>query len=214
MTMSSIETPKHFRARAGVNPKRLLDLTLSVVALAAVGPLIALIAAAIALTSRGPVFFVQKRVGIGGATFDMIKFRSMFRDAEARRAQLVAQSEREGLCFKIKRDPRITPVGRFLRRWSLDELPQLFNVIKGDMSLVGPRPALIEEVAAYPERAHQRHRVLPGITGLWQVSGRAEVGFDDMIELDLAYVRNCTLRMDIGILFRTFRAVWDGRGAY
>jgi lipopolysaccharide/colanic/teichoic acid biosynthesis glycosyltransferase len=138
----------------------------------------------------------------------------MYADAEARRAALAAQSDRDGLCLKIRHDPRITPVGRMLRRWSLDELPQIFNVIKGDMSLVGPRPALIEEVAEYPERAHLRHRVLPGITGLWQVSGRAEIGFDEMIDLDLAYVRNCTLRTDIVILFRTFRAVWDGRGAY
>ncbi|MEX0303301.1 MAG: sugar transferase [Leisingera sp.] len=214
MTMSSIETPKQARAWIGVSPKRLLDLTLSLAALAVAWPLIVLTAAAVALSSRGPVFFVQRRVGLDGNPFNMIKFRSMLQDAEEHREQLAELSDREGLCLKIKHDPRITRVGRFLRRWSLDELPQLFNVIKGDMSLVGPRPALIEEVAEYPERAHLRHRVLPGITGLWQVSGRAEVGFEEMIDLDLAYVRNCTLRTDITILFRTFRAVWDGRGAY
>lgn len=214
MTLSSIETPKQTRAWIGVNSKRLLDLTLTLAVLAATWPLFALTAAAIAISSRGPVFFVQKRVGLDGRPFNMIKFRSMFQDAEARREQLADLSDREGLCLKIKHDPRITRVGRFLRRWSLDELPQLFNVIKGDMSLVGPRPALIEEVAEYPDRAHLRHCVLPGITGLWQVSGRAEVGFEEMIDLDLAYVRNCNLWTDITILFRTFRAVWDGRGAY
>lgn len=144
----------------------------------------------------------------------MIKFRSMYRDAEARRGAMLALSDREGICLKLKNDPRVTPVGRVLRRWSLDELPQLFNVLLGDMSLVGPRPALPEEVAAYPDRAHARHRVLPGITGFWQVSGRADLSFDQMIDLDLAYVRQVSVMTDLAVMLRTFRAVVKGQGAY
>ena len=167
-----------------------------------------------AFTSPGPVFFVQTRVGLNGRTFNMLKFRSMYRDAEARRAEVAATSDRDGLCLKIKCDPRITPVGRIIRRWSLDELPQLFNVIRGDMSLVGPRPALVEEVAAYPDHAHARHAVPPGITGLWQVSGRADICFDEMIELDLDYVSRSSTKTDVNILLRTFRVVASGEGAY
>ena len=152
--------------RSGWAPKRLLDIVLTLNILLLTWPFLLLIAAAVALGSPGPVFFVQKRVGLGGTTFGMIKFRSMYRDAEARRAALESLSDRDGICLKIRHDPRVTPVGRVLRRWSLDELPQLFNVLRGEMSLVGPRPALIEEVAVYPERAHLRHRVKPGITGL------------------------------------------------
>jgi lipopolysaccharide/colanic/teichoic acid biosynthesis glycosyltransferase len=138
----------------------------------------------------------------------------MYDDAERRRADIAALSDREGICLKLRNDPRITPVGRLLRRWSLDELPQIVNVLVGDMSLVGPRPALPEEVALYPSEAHQRHAVPPGITGLWQVSGRADIGFSDMIDLDLDYARRASLLLDLAILFRTFRAVVDGRGAY
>lgn len=214
MVMTYTDTPKHARSWLQVNAKRLFDLSLSLMILAAIWPLIFLCAAAVALTSRGPVFFVQTRVGLDGKPFKMLKFRSMSQDAEKLRDQFADQSDREGVCLKIKNDPRITRVGRYLRRWSLDELPQIFNVLKGDMSLVGPRPGLVEEVAEYPERAHLRHLVLPGITGLWQVSGRAEIGFDEMIDLDLDYVRNGSLRMDLSILLRTFRAVWEGKGAY
>lgn len=138
----------------------------------------------------------------------------MYRDAETRRAALLADSDRNGICFKSKNDPRITPVGRWLRRLSLDELPQIFNVLKGDMSLVGPRPALPPEVAAYPVRAMQRLSVLPGIIGLWQVSGRAEIGFDQMVELDIDYARNGGLVTDLSILRRIFGAVFSGSGAY
>ncbi len=194
--------------------KRLLDLTLTLPGLLALAPLFLAIALAVRLTSPGPVFFVQTRIGHGGRPFGMVKFRSMYRDAEARRAALLAQSDREGLCFKARNDPRITPVGRFLRRLSLDELPQLFNVLAGQMSLVGPRPALPEEVAAYPARALGRLAVLPGITGPWQVSGRAEIGFDAMVEMDLAYARRPSLRADLTCLLRTFSAVVSGRGAY
>jgi len=182
--------------------------------LIAVWPVIVMVALAVRLSGPGPVFFVQTRVGRGGRPFGMIKFRSMHADAEARRAALLAQSDRAGLCFKSRTDPRITPVGRILRRLSLDELPQIFNVLRGDMSLVGPRPALPEEVRAYPEPALERLCVLPGITGLWQISGRAEVGFDQMVEMDLTYARNGRLSFDLSILLQTVQAVVSGRGAY
>ncbi len=194
--------------------KRPFDLVLSLILLAPLVPIFAMVAALVKLTSPGPVFFVQTRIGRDGAPFAILKFRSMYLDAEARRAALLAQSDRDGLCFKARNDPRITPVGRWLRRLSLDELPQILNVVQGTMSLVGPRPALPSEVAAYPARALQRLAVLPGITGLWQVSGRAEIGFDGMIDLDIAYVRSASLRTDLAILLRTFNAVLSGRGAY
>jgi lipopolysaccharide/colanic/teichoic acid biosynthesis glycosyltransferase len=210
--------PMPLRAPARPGPatdwKRPLDLGVVILGLIAIWPLFLLIALAIRLSSAGPVFFVQTRIGRDGRPFGMIKFRSMYRDAEARRAALVAQSDRDGLCFKSRNDPRITPVGRILRRLSLDELPQVINVLRGDMSLVGPRPALPEEVAAYPARALGRLAVPPGITGLWQVSGRADVGFDEMIDLDLAYVRDASLATDLAILMRTTGAVVTGRGAY
>jgi lipopolysaccharide/colanic/teichoic acid biosynthesis glycosyltransferase len=177
-------------------------------------PLFAIIALAVRLSGPGPVFFVQTRIGRNGQPFGMIKFRSMHADAEARRAALLAQSDREGICFKVRNDPRVTRVGRVLRRLSLDELPQVFNVLRGEMSLVGPRPALPEEVRAYPARAMERLSVLPGITGVWQVSGRAEIGFDEMVQMDIAYARDGRLSRDIGILFRTFRAVVSAHGAY
>lgn len=194
--------------------KRPFDLTLSLLLLACLVPVFALVAALVKLTSPGPVFFVQTRIGRNGAPFAIYKFRSMYLDAEARRAALLARSDRDGICFKARNDPRVTPVGRWLRRLSLDELPQILNVVQGTMSLVGPRPALPSEVQAYPARALQRLAVLPGITGLWQVSGRAEIGFDGMIDLDIAYVRTAGLRTDIAILLRTFNAVLSGRGAY
>ena len=169
--------------------KRALDTSLVVMGAAVVLPVFAGIALAVKLTSKGPVFFVQQRVGRDGKTFGMIKFRSMFIDAEARRAALSDQSDRAGVCFKLKNDPRVTPLGRILRRLSLDELPQLINILRGDMSLVGPRPALPEEVAVYPSYARERLDVLPGLTGSWQVSGRADLSFSQMIDLDIAYAR-------------------------
>ena len=213
--MSDISFP-HAAAPARAHPqwKRPLDVTLTLTGLLLIWPLLLATALAVRLSSPGPVFFVQTRIGLNGERFGMIKFRSMYVDAEARRAALLAQSDRDGICFKSRHDPRITPVGRVLRRFSLDELPQVFNVLKGEMSLVGPRPALPEEVRAYPPRALGRLRVLPGITGLWQVSGRADIGFDDMITLDLAYAADDRLRTDLGILLRTVFAVIGGKGAY
>lgn len=194
--------------------KRPLDITLVMAGLLVIWPLLLAIAIAVRLSGPGRVFFVQTRVGRGGVPFGMIKFRSMHADAEARRAALLADSDRKGICFKSRKDPRITPVGRVLRRLSLDELPQIFNVLRGDMSLVGPRPALIEEVRAYPAPAMERLTVLPGITGVWQVSGRAEVGFDDMVHMDVSYSRDGRLWNDLMILTRTVGAVVTGRGAY
>ncbi len=197
-----------------VSACRLLDLTLAVAALFLLALPMAAIAALVRLDSRGPAFFRQTRIGQNGVPFTIYKFRSMTQDAEARRTDLLAHSDREGVCFKAKNDPRITRVGKVLRRCSLDELPQIFNVLKGDMSLVGPRPALPEEVAAYPEQALERLQVRPGITGLWQVSGRAGIGFDRMIELDTAYVRARSPLLNLFLIALTARAVVSGRGAY
>jgi lipopolysaccharide/colanic/teichoic acid biosynthesis glycosyltransferase len=194
--------------------KRALDLALVLLALPALLPIFAALALAIRLTSAGPAFFVQTRIGRGGGPFGMIKFRSMVVDAEALRAKVATKSDRAGLCFKAKDDPRITRLGRILRRSSLDELPQLINVLKGEMSLVGPRPSLPEEVAAYPAAALERLAVLPGITGPWQIAGRADLGFDEMVALDVDYARHANVRGDLVILAKTIGAVTSGRGAY
>ena len=206
--------PRAGSTAGGLRAKRAFDVTVTLLALLALWPVLALIALAVRINSRGPAFFVQTRIGQDGARFGMVKFRSMYADAEALRAALLATSDRDGLCFKMKDDPRVTPLGRFLRRSSLDELPQLFNVLWGDMSLVGPRPALPQEVAAYPEHAMGRLAVLPGITGVWQVSGRAEVSFDDMVAMDIAYANRPTVAGDLAILARTVGVVLTGRGAY
>ena len=202
------------RIAAGLRGKRVLDLALVLLAAPVLLPVFVAIALAIRLTSKGPAFFVQTRIGKDGVPFGMVKFRSMVVDAEARRDEVLGQSDREGLCFKAKDDPRITKLGRILRRTSLDELPQLINVLKGEMSLVGPRPALPQEVAAYPAPALERLSVLPGITGPWQVAGRADLGFAEMVALDVDYARHASLRGDLVILAKTFRAVTSGRGAY
>ncbi|MFC3613030.1 WecB/TagA/CpsF family glycosyltransferase [Lutimaribacter marinistellae] len=193
---------------------RLLDLVVAGGALALLGLPMLIVAALVRLDSKGPALFKQTRVGKDGKPFGVYKFRSMHIDAEARREALLAQSDREGICFKSKNDPRVTRVGAVLRRLSLDELPQIFNVLKGEMSIVGPRPALPQEVAQYPQRALGRLAVKPGITGLWQVSGRANIGFDKMVDLDLAYVRARSPLLDLLLIGLTFRAVLSGRGAY
>jgi exopolysaccharide biosynthesis WecB/TagA/CpsF family protein len=194
--------------------KRSMDVTLAGAALLALSPLLLLAAIAVKLNSRGPVFFRQTRIGRDGRPFHMLKFRSMYIDAEARRAALLAGSDRDGIFFKSRRDPRVTRVGRFLRRYSIDELPQIINIVKGEMSVVGPRPSLPQEVAAFPERAHGRLSVRPGLTGLWQVSGRAEIGAEKMFDMDLAYVASRTWLLDMALILMTFRAVLAGRGAY
>lgn len=198
----------------GALGKRVLDLTVAGAAMVLLAPLFALVALALRAESRGPALFRQTRIGKDGTPFTMFKFRSMYLDAEARRADLLSQSDREGICFKSRNDPRVTRVGRILRRFSIDELPQILNVLRGEMSIVGPRPALPEEVAAYPARALGRLAVNPGLTGIWQVSGRAEIGFDRMIDMDLAYARSSSVLLDMLLIAMTFRAVLSGRGAY
>lgn len=194
--------------------KRSLDIVGAACGLIALAPIFFFLILSIRLESRGSAFFIQTRIGKCGAPFRMIKFRSMHIDAETRLSEIRAESDREGVCFKSKTDPRVTRIGRVIRRASVDELPQLFNVLKGDMSLVGPRPALPSEVAAFSSKAHARHAVRPGITGLWQVSGRAEISFDKMIDLDVAYVRARSFALDVVLLFATIRAVVGGRGAH
>ena len=162
----------------------------------------------------GPVFFRQTRVGRGGREFTVLKFRSMVVDAETRLPALRDANEGSGLLFKMRHDPRVTPVGRVLRRYSLDELPQLFNVLGGSMSLVGPRPPLPAEVVGYQRDARRRLLVKPGITGLWQVSGRSDLSWEQTVRLDLRYVENWTLALDAQILLKTLRAVLRADGAY
>ncbi len=200
---------------------RILDVTVAATALVVLSPILVLTALAIKLESlaregegKGSALFTQTRIGKNGRPFTIFKFRSMVTDAEALRSNLLAQSDREGICFKSKTDPRITRVGRFIRRTSIDELPQILNVLQGNMSIVGPRPALPSEVDAYPEHALGRLAVKPGITGVWQVMGRANVGFDEMIEMDLAYAKKRTVFLDLILIALTFRAVVGGRGAH
>lgn len=194
--------------------KRLMDITLSLGGLLVLGPLLLILMLAIRIESKGSPIFKQVRIGADGKRFTLYKLRSMAKDSETRRAALLAKSDRDGVCFKAKNDPRITRVGRFIRRYSLDELPQIVNVLKGDMSVVGPRPALPQEVAAYPQKALNRLRVKPGLTGVWQVSGRADIGFDQMVDMDIAYTNSRTLLLDMILILATFRAVLTGRGAY
>lgn len=194
--------------------KRTTDVLLSGTALIVLSPLFLTIGAIVRSTSPGPAFFRQERIGLHGRPFRMVKFRTMVQDAEDQLPTLLDASEGNGVLFKMKSDPRITPVGRTLRRWSLDELPQLWNVLKGDMSLVGPRPPLAHEVAAYEKWVHRRLLVTPGITGLWQVSGRSDLSWDDSVRLDLYYVENWSLTTDLSILWRTVRAVTGKNGAY
>jgi exopolysaccharide biosynthesis polyprenyl glycosylphosphotransferase len=194
--------------------KRAVDLALALIAFAAGAVVLAAIAVAIKLDSPGPVLYRQRRVGKDGIEFDMLKFRSMRLDADRMLEQLSALNEATGPLFKIRRDPRVTRVGKILRRYSLDELPQLLNVLRGEMSLVGPRPPLPGEVLKYEEWQTARLRARPGMTGLWQVSGRSEVPFNDMVRLDIHYVRNWSLGLDLEIILRTIPAVVANRGAY
>jgi exopolysaccharide biosynthesis polyprenyl glycosylphosphotransferase len=194
--------------------KRLYDLALGGAVLVVALVPIAVIAALIKVTSRGPAFFVQRRVGEDGRVFPIVKFRTMVVDAEQQLIDLTDSNESDGLLFKMKNDPRVTKVGAVLRRLSLDELPQLFNVIRGDMSLVGPRPPLPSEVEQYDGVVVRRLRVKPGMTGLWQVSGRSDLTWEESVLLDLRYVDNWSPALDMMILWKTVRAVLAPRGAY
>lgn len=195
-------------------PKRFMDLCGALFGVLLTWPLWLAVAIAIKLESPGPVFHIQDRVGLDGERFRFVKFRSMYVDAERRRQQLEHLNEADGVVFKIRRDPRITRVGRLLRKLSLDELPQLLNVINGDMSLVGPRPPLPKEVERYRPEDMVRLTVKPGITCIWQVSGRSDLGFDKWMEYDRQYVTTMSLQTDVSILLRTLPAVISTRGAY
>ncbi|MEJ5914115.1 sugar transferase [Pseudokineococcus sp. 1T1Z-3] len=194
--------------------KGVIDRVGAILAVVALAPVLVGVAVAVRRSSPGPVLFRQQRVGADGRPFDMLKFRSMVEDADARLAGLVAQDEGNGVLFKMKGDPRVTPVGRVLRRYSLDELPQLFNVLRGEMSLVGPRPPLASEVERYGEDMHRRFLVKPGITGLWQVSGRSQLSAEESERLDVRYVESWSPATDAMILWKTVGSVLWGRGAY
>ena len=194
--------------------KRTVDVVGAAFGLLLLSPLFLVVALAVKLTSRGPALFVQDRCGLGGRVFRFYKFRTMVEDAEERKAELAHLNEMKGPVFKIRRDPRITRLGAILRKTSIDELPQLWNVLLGDMSLVGPRPPTVEEVELYDKRQAQRLSVIPGITGLWQVSGRnALPDFDNWLELDLKYAKAQSFWLDMRILLKTVVVVLLARGA-
>jgi lipopolysaccharide/colanic/teichoic acid biosynthesis glycosyltransferase len=195
--------------------KRVLDVVGSTVGLVGLSPVLLLLALASKLTSRGPILFAQERCGLGGRKFQFYKLRTMVQDAEARKAALECLNEMKGPIFKIRCDPCITALGRVLRKLSLDELPQLWNVLRGDMSLVGPRPPTPNEVERYTARHVQRLSVMPGITGLWQVSGRSEiVDFEHWVDLDLRYAQTWSMWLDLRILLKTVVVVATVRGAH
>ena len=193
--------------------KRVLDVLVAGAALVVAFPLLVSIGVAVKLTSPGPVFYPWRVVGLGGVPFLSYKFRSMYENADQRKAQLLARNEMSGPVFKISNDPRVTSLGRFLRKHSLDELPQLWSVVKGDMSLVGPRPPLVTEYEQFTDFQKLKLAVKPGITCLWQVNGRNDVkDFDEWVKLDLEYIRSWSLWLDIKILLKTFTAVLAGTG--
>ena len=194
--------------------KRMFDIALAGLTLLILAPLMLLIALAIKATSRGPVFFRSARPGIGGEPFHCLKFRTMVADAASLQEDLEAHNELAGVLFKIRDDPRVTPVGRVLRRWSLDELPQLLNVVRGQMSFVGPRPLPERDFARLEDWHRKRYLVLPGITGLWQVSGRSELDFDELVKLDFLYLERWSVFLDFAILLKTIPAVVRRRGAW
>jgi lipopolysaccharide/colanic/teichoic acid biosynthesis glycosyltransferase len=200
----------------GPTVRRSLDIAASALGLLTVLPVFLIVAAAIKVTSKGPVFFAQERVGHRGRRFRMWKFRTMVQGADALKDQLQKQHVQasDGVRFKMVRDPRITKVGAVLRKLSIDELPQLFNVLIGDMTLVGPRPPVYREVALYDSRALRRLEVKPGLTCLWQVRGRSDLSFSQQVELDIEYIDRISPREEIQILFETVPAVLTGRGAY
>jgi lipopolysaccharide/colanic/teichoic acid biosynthesis glycosyltransferase len=195
--------------------KRILDLSVSTLALFLLLPVFLLTALSIVIENPGPVFFIQIRVGRDGRHFRFYKFRSMIVNADKIKAELAAQNEsKDGVIFKMKKDPRITRTGRIIRKFSIDELPQLINVLKGDMSLVGPRPPVPGEVAQYTLEQRKRLHAIPGITGLWQVSGRSDIPFSDQVRLDLQYIQSAGVINDLFLLLKTIPAVLSGRGAY
>lgn len=198
----------------GRQMKRAMDLVLVALLLIPASVVMAIVAVAIKLDSRGPVIYASERIGRDSRPFTMFKFRSMVVGAEAGKDDILHLNEVEGPVFKLRDDPRVTRVGRYIRRLSLDELPQLFNVLIGDMSLVGPRPPLASEVADYQPWQMQRLTVIGGLTGLWQISGRSDLDFDDLCRLDIEYIETWSLLLDVQILLKTIPAAVSARGAY
>ncbi len=194
--------------------KGLFDRCVAAVALILLAPVLATLAAVIRLCDRGPALFTQTRVGKNGHVFRIYKFRTMVADAEQRRAELLPSNDSDGVLFKLRADPRVTALGVYLRRWSIDELPQLLNVLLGHMSLVGPRPALPDEAERYAEHVRRRLVVKPGLTGLWQINGRSDLSWDESVRLDLRYVENWSFALDLQILWKTLSAIVGGSGAY
>src|SRR5207248_4625729 len=194
--------------------KGLFDRCAAAAALVMLAPVMSALAVAVWMHDRGPALFTQVRVGKDGRSFRMYKFRTMVVDAERHRPDLLASNDSDGVLFKLRRDPRVTAVGAHLRRLSLDELPQLFNVFLGHMSLVGPRPALPDEAAVYAEHVRRRLVVKPGLTGLWQVKGRSDLSWEEMVRLDRRYVENWSFALDLQILWKTISVMVRGSGAY
>jgi exopolysaccharide biosynthesis polyprenyl glycosylphosphotransferase len=193
--------------------KRVLDILLSSLILTIISPVLLAVAIAVKLDSHGPVFYFSERIGKKGRVFRCVKFRTMVRDAEKRRADVMHMNERDGVLFKISNDPRITKVGRFLRKYSIDELPQFINVFRGDMSIVGPRPPIASEVRQYKLSHLRRLDVTPGITGLWQVQARQDPSFDNYVSLDVTYIENWSIWLDLKIIARTIGVVLAGTGS-
>src|SRR5579863_9031828 len=212
LTLLHVDHPQLSGTRQVI--KDLFDRSVAALGLLAISPLLLVLAAGIRLSDRGPALFTQTRVGKDGEPFKIYKFRTMVVDAEARLAELRVQNESDGVLFKIRRDPRVTAIGVHLRKWSLDELPQLFNVLLGQMSPVGPRPALPDEAALYADHVRRRLVVKPGLTGLWQVSGRSDLTWDESVRLDLRYVENWSFALDLQILWKTLGVIFMGSGAY
>lgn len=210
-TVSLVRTPMR---GIGYVLKRTSDIFISGIALLVLAPIMLVTAVCIKIESKGPVIYKQQRVGKNGKLFNMFKFRSMIQDADQMLNQLAEDNEVDGIAFKMKNDPRITKVGRFIRKYSIDELPQLFNVLIGNMSLIGPRPPLDIEVAQYGDWEWRRLEVLPGITGLWQVSGRSDLSFQQWMNLDIYYIENWSIALDLKILLKTIPVVLKGEGAY
>jgi len=212
MPMLHIERPQYDRALS--LSKAVFDVCFSVLVVVLISPALAAIAAAVKCTSHGPVFYLSERIGMDGKPFQMIKFRSMYAHADRKADSLISDNGGNPLFFKLKNDPRVTPIGRFLRKYSLDELPQFFNVLRRDMSVVGPRPQVRREVHSYDGVMRRRLLVRPGITGLWQVSGRSDLPPEESVELDVSYVENWSMALDLSIITRTLHTVAKGEGAY
>ena len=212
LTLLHVDHPQLSGPRQVV--KEIFDRVAAGAALVLLSPLFVALAMAIRLTDNGPALFTQTRVGKDGRTFKIYKFRTMVVDAEQRLAELRARNDFDGVLFKMRHDPRITAVGARLRKWSMDELPQLINVFRGEMSLVGPRPALPDEAARYADHVRRRLVVKPGLTGMWQVNGRSDLSWEESVRLDLRYVENWSFALDLQILWKTFSVIFRGSGAY